>query len=138
MPREQESITVSEIALPPGEAVVLEPRELFRVAVEMMSKKRLGIACIVDSDGKLVGVLTDGDIRRMLLRDHRPMAALYTEDISGYMTAEPKTVNPNTDLVEALSFMEQVDVYDLPVVDDSGRFVGLLHMHTAVKHLLKG
>jgi len=128
---------VGEIALPPEDAVMLEPRELFRVAVEMMSKRRLGIACIVDADEKLVGVLTDGDIRRMLLRDHKPMAALYTEDVSGYMTANPKTVSPNTDLVEALSFMEQVDVYDLPVVDDSGRLVGLLHMHTAVKHLLK-
>ena len=131
------SQNVGDVALSSDEAVVLGPRELFRVAVEMMSQKRLGIACVVDSDKKLVGVLTDGDIRRMLLRDHKPIAALYTEDVSHYMTEGPKTVSPETDLVEAISFMEQVDVYDLPVVDSSGKLVGLLHMHTAVKHLLK-
>lgn len=132
----ESTIRVSEIALPSDQAVVLGPREVFRVAVEKMSQGRLGTACVVDTDGRLIGVLTDGDIRRMLLRDHKPIAALFTEDIGDHMTPNPKTISPDTDLVEALSFLEQADVYDLPVVDGSGVLVGVLHAHTALKHLL--
>jgi arabinose-5-phosphate isomerase len=109
---------------------------MFRKAVEQMSEKRLGIACIVDDESTFVGVFTDGDIRRLLLLDHKPIAALFTEDISRHMTRNPKTASPNMKLGQAISLMEQTDVYDLPVVDRDGRLVGVLHMHAAIKRLL--
>jgi arabinose-5-phosphate isomerase len=130
------SITVGDVALPLSKVVVLSPTDVFRVAVESMSRNRLGIACIVDPDGKLIGVFTDGDIRRVLLREHKPIAALFAEDILHYMTRNPKTTSSEMSLESAVLFMEMVDVYDLPVVDASGRLTGILHMHTALKFLL--
>jgi len=130
------SVIVRDVALPLEQIVVLRPVDMFRSAVEAMSKKRLGISCIVDGDGLLVGVFTDGDIRRMLLRDHRPIAALFSEDIADHMTRNPQTVNPDMTLGDAVSFMETMDVLDLPMVDQQGHLKGLLHLHTALKHLL--
>jgi len=130
------NITVGEVALPVQKMVLLRSTDMFRVAIEKMSKERLGIVCIVDEDDKLAGVFTDGDIRRMLLRQHKPIAALFSEDIGDHMTQSSKTVTAAMTLEEAISFMETTDVLDLPVVDESGRLTGLLHLHTALKYLL--
>lgn len=128
-------LNAGQIALPLERIVVLQPTHLLRSAIEQMSEKKLGIACIVNS-GKLIGVFTDGDIRRMLLRDHRPFAALFSEDVADFMTSSPKTVHPSVSLRDAVIYMEKNDVLDLPVVDSSERLVGLLHLHTALKTLL--
>ena len=129
------NLNAGQIALPLERIVVMRPTDLLRNAIEQMSEKKLGISCIV-SDEKLVGVFTDGDIRRMLLRDHRPFAALFSEDIANFMTSHPKTVHPSMLLRDAVVYMEQNDVLDLPIVDTNGRLVGLLHLHTALKNLL--
>ncbi|SVC40033.1 uncharacterized protein METZ01_LOCUS292887, partial [marine metagenome] len=130
------SFEVQDVALSLEQAVVLRPTDMFRKAVEQMSKKRLGIVCIVDDENAFVGVFTDGDIRRLLLLDHKPIAALFAEDISRHMTRDPKTAAPNMKLEKAISLMEHTDVYDLPVVDRDGRLTGVLHMHAAIKNLL--
>ena len=127
--------TVADALLPTEGAVVLKPTDLLRTAIEQVSKKRQGLACIVD-EGKLVGVFSDGDLRRVLLMDHKPMAALFAEDIRDFMTTDPKTIRLEDQLEDAVALMESVDIYDLPVVDDESRVVGLLHMHTAIKYLL--
>jgi CBS domain-containing protein len=129
------SCEVQDVALSLEQTVVLRPNDMFRTAVEKMSKKRLGIACVVDKDDTFMGVFTDGDIRRLLLSDHKPIAALFAEDISQHMTRNPKTTTPGMKLREAISLMEHTDVYDLPVVDGDGRLTGVLHMHAAIKAL---
>ncbi len=129
-------ILVGEVALPVDKMVVLRPTDIFRVAVEKMSRGRLGIACVVEGDGTLVGVFTDGDIRRLLLSEHKPIAALFSEDIGDHMIRNPKTIRATTSLKSGVSLMDAADVLDLPVVEESGRLVGLLHLHSALKHLL--
>jgi CBS domain-containing protein len=129
-------ILVGEVALPVEKMVVLRPTDVFRVAVEKMSQGRLGIACVVEQDGTLAGVFTDGDIRRLLLSQHKPIAALFSEDIGDHMIRSPKTIKATTSLKEGVSLMEAADVLDLPVIEESGRLIGLLHLHTALKHLL--
>ena len=131
-----EQLTVGEVALPLEKTVLLGPTSILRESVELMSRKRLGIACIVNDDGKLLGVFTDGDIRRVLLNTHKPIAALFADDVRGFMTENPKTASASMRLADAVSLMEAVDVYDLPIVDDEGRCTGLLHMHTALRYLL--
>lgn len=129
-------VLVNQVMLPLTDFVVLKVNELFRTAIEQMSEKRLGIVCIVDQEGVLVGVFTDGDIRRLLLRDHKPLGAFFVEDIGDHMTANPKQASPEMPLVDAVSLMETADIYDLPVVDAHGKLIGLLHMHTALRYLL--
>jgi len=127
--------TVADAILPANETVILKPTDVLRTAIEQMSKRRQGLATIVENE-RLVGVFSDGDFRRVLLMEHKPMAALFVEDIRDFMTTDPKTVRSEDKLESALSMMESADVYDLPVIDDERNVLGLLHMHRALKHLL--
>ena len=96
-----------------------------------ISAKALGAACVLDEGQGLAGLITDGDIRRMLQTydDVRPITA---ETI---MTVDPITVGVDTLLGDALKVMEertgQLSV--LPVVESSGRCLGLLRLHDIVR-----
>lgn len=136
MKQKEKHIQVGHVAFDSDRIIILKVTDLFRDAIVKMSKKRLGFACIVDDQDKLIGVFTDGDLRRVLLAEHKPLAALFVEDIGNHMTENPKRVTSDTELSEAVAFMESADIYDLPVVDEQNRIVGLLHMHTALKYLL--
>jgi arabinose-5-phosphate isomerase len=127
--------TVADAILPSEGVVMLRPTDMLRAAIEQVSQKRQGLACIVEEE-RLVGVFSDGDFRRVLLMDHKPIAALFAEDIRNFMTTDPKTIRREDKLEDAVTLMEAADIYDLPVVDDDKRVLGLLHMHTALKHLL--
>ena len=93
-----------------------------------MSHHPLGAACVVDSDAKLIGLITDGDLRRAL-EAHDDIRGLRAADV---MTANPITIGPEIRLLDALRLMEnrpsQISV--LPVVDPaSGQCLGLLRVH---------
>ena len=60
------NLTVKHVLLPPEKVPVVTPATLLKKTLEIMGKFRLGIASVVSDDGKLVGIFTDGDIRRML------------------------------------------------------------------------
>jgi len=116
--------------------VVLETT-IFKVALEEMGNKRLGIACVVNDKGNLSGIITDGDIRRKLLQVQKPFAAMLVDDAIVHAFSSPTTTNPNDSLLHAIRIMESQKVWDLPVVDDSGRLLGLLHLHPAIKMILE-
>jgi arabinose-5-phosphate isomerase len=90
-----------------------------------MSSKRLGMTCVIDHDGRLVGVFTDGDLRRLLTR---------TTDVLGLtagqvMTRNPLTIDRRLLAVEALKIMEARKVTSVVVVDDERRVEGVVHLH---------
>ncbi len=90
-----------------------------------MSRKGLGMTTVIDGD-KLVGLISDGDLRRLL--EHRGKEVL---DLTAAecMTRSPKFVGPEIFAIAALDIMEQKKITSLPVVDDSGRLQGVLHLH---------
>ncbi len=98
--------------------------------VEKLSDFRLGGLNVVDADGKLLGVITDGDVRRML----KLGARFFELNASAIMTANPITVSPESLADEAYKKMEyrssQINV--LPVVSDEGVCVGLIRLHDVV------
>ena len=128
--------TVADALRPLDRIPVVGPRELLKRSLEAMTKHRLGLVSIVDDDGRLLGILTDGDIRRMMLREQKPLAALLVDDTLKHANEQPSTVTPATPLVDAVRLMEQLEVWDLPVVDDDGRLLGALHLHPVVRLLL--
>ena len=130
-----ESLRTADVMLKRERSPAIGERALFKEALEAMQKHRLGVACIVSEQGALLGVLTAGDICRMLLRDQKPFAAIFADDALVHATRNPVTVGSSDRLVDAVKVMEQKQIWDLPVVDE-GRFVGLLHLHPAVKALL--
>ena len=90
-------------------------------AVVEMTEKRLGVVGVIDDQGNLVGVITDGDLRRNIERGLDLPA-------SEYMTANPKTVGPDALIDEALTLFDEYRITVLLVVED-GRPVGVLHIH---------
>jgi len=90
-----------------------------------MSRKKLGMTTVVE-DGKLLGVISDGDLRRLL--EHRGKDAL---DLTAgeCMTRDPKTISPHEFAATALALMEEKKITSLVVVDDDRRLQGVVHLH---------
>jgi CBS domain-containing protein len=111
-------------------------RALLKEALDLMDEKRLGIICIIDGFGKLEGVITDGDIRRMLTRVQKPFAALFNDDVIEHAVKNPVTVNRLTPVSDAVATMGLKQIWDLPVIDQNGNLEGLLHLHPAIEAIL--
>ncbi len=95
-----------------------------------MTQKGLGMTGIVDAGGRLAGIFTDGDLRRVL--DHGEVNVHQT-GIAEVMTRNCKTVRPRQLAVETLSLMEQYKINSLMVVDEQQRPVGALNMHDLLR-----
>jgi arabinose-5-phosphate isomerase len=95
-------------------------------AIEEMTRKRLGMTCVVHPDGTLAGVITDGDLRRMIGR-HK--ASLLKRTAADGMTPGPVTIGRNDLATEALNLMERKKITGLVVVASDGRVEGVIHLH---------
>lgn len=91
-----------------------------------MSRKRLGITGVVDGDGRLRGVVSDGDLRRLLERDALDISRAVAGDA---MNASPKTISRDALATEALRGMEEKRITSFFVLDERGRPEGVLHLH---------
>jgi len=98
---------------------------LMRDVIYEMSRKGLGVTSVVDGDGRLLGVISDGDLRRQLEKDDR----LLTRTASDCMTTNPVTVPAKEAATAALALMEKRRITSLMVPDEEGRIVGVLHLH---------
>ena len=90
-----------------------------------MSRKKLGMTTVVEG-GKLLGLVSDGDLRRLLEHHGKDTLDLTAAEC---MTRSPKTVGPELFAPAALDIMEQKKITSLPVVDESGHLLGVLHLH---------
>ncbi len=113
-----------------GERVplVAEDKSLREALVEM-SGKGLGMTGVVDSDGKLTGIYTDGDLRRTLARG----VDIYTALITDVMTRNPRTTGPDHLAAETVQMMRALNINGLYVVDDDGLVLGALNMHDLLR-----
>ncbi len=136
MSTRKNDILVSEVMMPTERFPVIEETTIFKVALEEMGRTNIGIACIVDADSKLLGILTDGDIRRKLLKVQKPFSAFFVDDALDHAIISPMTTKPSDTLKDAVILMEEKQIWDLPVVNDQGILAGLLHLHPAVQALL--
>ncbi len=128
--------TIEDILLAPEAIPVMPPKTLMKEALEMMTASRLGLACVLDGDGRLVGLFTDGDLRRLLLRSQKPLSALFSDDIIDHARTNFTSVDRNTCLEDALSLLQEREIFDLPVLDADGKLEGVIHLHPALKALL--
>ena len=95
--------------------------------IHQMSSKRLGMTCVVDADGRLAGVFTDGDLRRLMVA--RPPNAVLALTAGEAMTPKPLTISRTMLAVEALRIMETHKVTSVVVVDMDRRVEGVVHLH---------
>ena len=99
-------------------------------ALVEMSRKRLGMTAVVDAGGRLLGLYTDGDLRRTL---DDPGVDLRSTRIVEVMTRAPKTIGPEALAVEAAQLMETHKISGLLVVDAEQRVVGALNIHDLLR-----
>lgn len=106
---------------------MVDPDAPIKKVIFEISEKRLGVTAVVENN-KVIGIITDGDIRRML-NDRDSFADLTAKDI---MTKNPKTTNSEAMVIDAFHVMENFKITQLIVVDDS-EFKGVLHLHDILK-----
>ncbi|MCZ7648588.1 MAG: KpsF/GutQ family sugar-phosphate isomerase [Planctomycetota bacterium] len=97
-------------------------------ALDRMTKARCGAAMVVDARGKLLGVFTDGDFRRLMLKD----PSLFQEDVGRHMTSPCRHILDATLVAEAQELMAEKRINALPVVDRRGKAVGILDIQDLV------
>jgi len=94
-------------------------------AILEMDRKKLGMTCVVDTENKLVGMLTDGDLRRRMLRTDNPMKGTAADA----MTRNPITIGAEAVASEALKLMEDRKITCLAVVETDGELAGVIQIH---------
>jgi arabinose-5-phosphate isomerase len=97
------------------------------VIVEI-TQKRLGVTAVVDANHEIKGIITDGDLRRMLEKNDQ-IQQITAKDI---LTSKPTTVSPSLLAVEALDVLRTHDISQLLVVEN-GTYLGVLHIHDLVR-----
>ncbi len=106
---------------------VLADQSLKEVIVEMTAK-RLGITAVVDTGNTLLGIITDGDLRRMLEKN----VAIDKVNAGDIMTADPHTIGPDELAVDALDLLRKKEISQLAVVDN-GKYLGMVHLHDLIR-----
>ena len=129
------NMKIKQVMITPENFAQVPSSEFLKVALDKMNNSKLGIACVVE--GKtLLGIITDGDIRRKLLNVQKPFSALFSDYVIDHAITSPTTCREDETLKSAVELMEEKQIWDLPVINNSGDLVGLLHLHAAIKHLL--
>ena len=122
-------IKVSDLMISDERMPIISQDKSFLEIVRYISEKRLGCAILTDEKGCMQGVLTDGDIRRILLAHHN-VENLVGKDV---MTKNPKTVSADSIATKALAIMEKYSITSLAVVDENNVPVGIIHVHDLLR-----
>ena len=119
-------LRVRDLYLDNEKPQVVPEQSLKEVIVEM-TKKRLGVTAVTDDENHLLGIITDGDLRRML--EKNGLDEVKAKDI---MTKNPKIIGPGEMAVNALDIMRQHEIVHLAVVENK-KYLGIIHLHDLVK-----
>jgi arabinose-5-phosphate isomerase len=106
---------------------MVSPESSIKNVIVTISEQRLGVTAVIE-DTKVVGIITDGDIRRMLNKTEN-IFGLTAKDI---MTNNPKMIKSSDRVADALNIMEDFSITQLVVVDD-GEYKGIVHLHDILK-----
>jgi len=114
-----------------GDALpVVSPDTPMTRAVVEISSKRLGVTVVADNDKKILGIITDGDLRRGIEKWGKTVFDMKAGEV---MTRNPKTIAEDELAAKALSIMEQHSITALVVLDDEGKAKGIIHLHDILK-----
>ncbi len=119
------SAKVKDIMLEENRAPKVFESESMKNVLAKMNEFGQGVVIIPDKENKLAGIITDGDIRR-LVSENESIASFVARDV---MTRKPHTLTPDTPVYDALNLMEKYQIMILPITDKDMKLCGLLHIH---------
>jgi arabinose-5-phosphate isomerase len=121
-------LRVADLYIHNEKPAVAPDASLEQVIVEM-TQKRLGVTAVIDQNSTLQGIITDGDLRRMLRQRQR-----FTDDLKAIdiMTRSPKTISDDALAVEALDMLRQHEITQLAVTNNE-RYLGMIHLHDLIR-----
>ncbi len=120
---------VSDMMIVGSALPIVEENTTFQKTISLISEKKLGAAIIINNSGEMTGVLTDGDIRRIILK-YENTSGLLAKDV---MTRNPKTIKKTDLAAKALNIMEKHSITSLVVCDEENHPVGMIHIHDLLK-----
>jgi arabinose-5-phosphate isomerase len=115
---------------------IVNANDIFKKAISSIQDSGYGISCVVNDNLNLVGVITDGDIRRIILNDQRPLSSILLDNSIEFSSENMITIESGTNVVEALNVLQDSKIWDAPVVKNN-KLVGLLHLHSVIGFMLK-
>ncbi len=122
---ERLSVEVKEVMITGDSLPLVKPETDISKALDIMSEKDLGTLLVVDEKNRLLGIVTDGDLRRALMK----YGSLLDKEISEIMTHNPLVIKPTDLAVDALNLMEERLITALPIVDKERHVLGIIHLH---------
>lgn len=128
---------INNLILSYSKSAVVEEKTILKEALEKMILSKIGIACVVNKNNILMGVITDGDLRRKLLTNQKPWSALLNDDAIDHCEKKPITIRDNDSIKKAINIIRKKKVWDLPVLDKDGKFVGILHLQNILDVMMK-
>ncbi|MBO4402173.1 MAG: KpsF/GutQ family sugar-phosphate isomerase [Bacteroidales bacterium] len=108
---------------------VVHPDDELDAVIYEISSKRLGMTAVLDDEGQIVGIITDGDLRRMLSR----VADVHKVTAKEIMSPYPKTIGEKELVVKALEMMRQNSITSILVLDAQKNYAGVIHLHDIIK-----
>ena len=112
-----------------NECPQVSPEDELNTVIYEISSKRLGMTAVLDDNRQIVGIITDGDLRRMLHKTS-DVLSVRAKDI---MSPHPKTIHEDELVVKALEIMRKNSITSVLVVDDENRYTGVIHLHDIIK-----
>ena len=122
---ERLKVAVKEVMLNREKTPVINENALLVAAINELNTKNLGAVLVVNKNNQLKGIVTDGDLRRLVTSG----SSIKDLPLTKVMTANPKTISSTVMAADALSIMQRHEVTILPVVTEKGELEGILHLH---------
>ncbi len=122
---ERLKVNVSEVMITGEHIPMVTTDTSLRQAVSTLNAKNLGAVLIIDEKQRIAGIITDGDVRRMVAKE----VDLDTQRAADHMTPTPKTIKKELLAADALSIMQEHEITILPITDANGHLAGILHLH---------
>jgi len=130
------SFDLKKVSIPFEKMATVSEKAILADAIRNMQTCGFGICCILDSSNELKGVLTDGDIRRLILNFQGPLSSLMVRDVMDFATKKPVSFKLNDDLLDSLNILQERRIWDAPILENN-KVVGLVHLHYVFGQLIK-
>lgn len=127
---------VKNFILDQSKSAVVDETTILKETLEKMIHFKIGIACVVNNKNKLIGVITDGDLRRKLIKNQKPWSALLNDDVIHHCKKKPLIVREGDTIEKAIKIIRKHKVWDLPVLDNKNKFKGIIHLQNILELII--